>query len=69
MSEMVFRVKAHQRERLDLWLIEHMHPGLPRGENEGRFRFMFTPTILGTYVQVHCGACEGEIDLTEWEGW
>lgn len=43
--------------------------GRDRSAAGGRFSFIFTPTGLGTAVEVHCAECRRKRDVTDYGSW
>lgn len=64
-----FELDKEQEAQFEAWRKSQMKKD-PRIAMAGeRWTFMFTPTGLGTVVNVKDNSLGDELDLTDWENW
>lgn len=68
---MIFEVHKKETEKLADWIAEHdeicrFADGRNQGAIGGRLTYCFTPTSIGTILNVSC-ACEASIDVTDYD--
>ena len=67
----MFTLSDVEQERAHKWLAEHtclFTKEHSTGASGGRISYIFTPTSLGTCIQVKC-ACGADIDITDISDW
>ncbi len=69
----MFYLNDEEYKKMGVWLQDHdkvCQYALPEnsGAIGGRITFCFTPTSLGTTIQIRC-ACGGTANLTDYSDW
>lgn len=66
---MKFELSKEQEEKFEEWQ-EGRDPYRYAGASGGRWSFTFTPTSIGTIVEVRDGLLDkAKLDLTDYESW
>lgn len=65
--EQMFTLSKYQKEKLAAWV--RSLPPANIGASGGRLSYTFTPTALGTIVNVKDDCTSACIDLTDYDSW
>jgi hypothetical protein len=66
---MSYNLNEKEMKEYNDWHNKHKCKGTYVGAIGGRESFIFTPTGLGSCIQVRCNVCKEEIDITDVSNW
>ena len=64
-----FKLNEKENELAEKFMQEHRHPEVYKGTIGGHISFIFIPTSVGDGCVMHCGICDKEENITDYDSW